>query len=734
MKKQPYMNVGAALLFGLFSLLFFVLMFRFVSIQVTGEVAGQPLAAQAQAKYLKKGELKAKRGTIYDRNGEVIAEDTASYTLIAILDEKMTTNKDRPRHVVDKEKTARELARYINIKESEIYRILSKEGPFQVEFGKEGKDISLQTKGEIEKLKLPGITFLRDSKRFYPNGVFSSHLVGYVDKKEGEAKQEGQLGIEKTMNDILTGKDGSINYESDLWGYILPNGKEKVIPAKDGQDVYLTIDKKIQTFLEDAMGQVAKEYKPKKIIAIVADPKTGDILAMGQRPTFHPKTREGIADSWHNEAIENSFEPGSTMKIFTLAAAVEEKVFNSNETYHSGSYRPTENSRAIHDHNTVGWGSISYLEGVQRSSNVAFAKLVKEKLGYESYRDYLTKFGFDNPTGIELPAETSGKIVYQYPLDKITTGYGQGSAITPIQQIQAAFAVANDGNMLKPHVIKKVVNPNTGEAKETQPEVVGTPISPNTAKEVREILETVITSEKGTGYGRYNIEGYDVAGKTGTANLTEKGIYLTGKNDYVFSFLGMAPVDNPRLIVYVAVQQPDVEHYAYGSEPVSKIFKPVMKNSLQYLNIQPSKQKKAKTIKMPDLSKLTVEEATKKLNDLGVNPVFLGKGSEIIKQLPEKGSPLLEGEKIVIKTNGKLKAPDMTGWSLRDVIKVASLAEVELNMTGSGYVVKQSIQAGHRLKENDYLLIHLETPLQQIESSKKKEEEVESEEENVEGA
>ncbi|MFE8703634.1 penicillin-binding protein [Cytobacillus sp. FJAT-54145] len=729
MQKQKNMNFGAAILFVIFVLLFFVLIYRFLSVQITGEAAGQSLAAKAQQKYLKQGVIEAKRGTIFDRNGEVVAEDTASFTLVAILDESMTTNPKKPRHVVDKEMTARELSKFIDLEESKIYSTLSKEGLFQVEFGSKGKDISLQTKKEIEELKLPGITFIRDSKRFYPNGIFSSHLVGYVDTKDGEETPSGQLGIEKAFNDTLIGKNGSIKYSSDLWGYILPDGDEKVTPASDGDHVYLTIDKKIQTFLEDALNQVVLEYKPKKIVAIVADPKTGDILAMGQRPTFHPKTREGISESWHNEAIENSFEPGSTMKIFTLAAAVQENVFNANDWYKSGSYKASEGSRAIRDHNGVGWGSITYLEGVQRSSNVAFAKIVKEKLGYDKYREYLTLFGFDKPTGIELPNETGGKIVYQYPLDKITTGYGQGTAITPIQQIQAATAIANDGKMLKPHIIDKIVDSETGKViKETTPEAVGSPISPETAKEVRELLETIITSPKGTGYNRYNIEGYDVAGKTGTANMTENGMYLTGESDYVFSFLGMAPTDNPRLIMYVAVQQPEVEHYSYGSLPVSMIFKPVMKNSLQYLNIEPAKQEKAKTIELPDVTGLNVEQAKEKLTNLGVNTVVIGAGSTIIEQLPLKNEAVLEGEKVIIKTDGELTVPNMIGWSLRDVMKVASMAELELNTTGSGYVVKQSLKEGSPLKEGDYMVIHLQTPLEKEEQESKKEVETEDEE------
>ena len=717
-KKQPYMNFGAAGLFALFGLLFFILLFRYFSIQFTGEVGSQPLAAKAQQKYSRTGSLDAARGVIYDQKGEVISEDTASYNLIAILDKKMTTNPKKPNHVMNPKNTAKELANFIEMEESEIYSILTKD-QFQVEFGKAGRDISHQMKKEIEALKLPGITFKRDSKRFYPNGIFASHLVGYadrVDEKDGTYKYVGKMGIESILNKELTGKDGKINYESDLWGYLLPDGEQKVTPAQNGNDVFLTIDKKIQTFLEDAMNKVVEEYNPKKIIAIVADPNTGNILAMGQRPSFHPKTKEGIDNSWHNEAIEISFEPGSTMKIFTLAAAIEENKFDPNELFQSGSYRVTSKDKAIHDHNRSGWGTISYLEGVQRSSNVAFAKLANEKIGFEKFREYLTKFGFDQPTGIDLPNETSGKIQYTWPIEKATTSYGQGTAITPIQQIQAATAIANNGKMMKPQVIDRIVDHDTGEViKDITPEVVSSPISAETAKEVLDILETVVSNEeRGTG-NRYQIDGYSVAGKTGTASIPDpKGGYLTGQEDYIFSFLGMAPKDDPKLIVYVAVQQPEIDHYSMGSIPVSMVFNPVMKNSLQYLNIQPSQQEKASTTKLPVLDGQGVSDTVKQLEDSGLEVVVLGNGSKVTGQLPAADTNVLEGEKVIIHTDGDLIAPDMTGWSLRDVMKVAKIAGVKLNSTGSGYVDKQNIKAGSVLRKGEFLIVDLKTPEEKL--------------------
>lgn len=725
-KKQPHMNAGAAVLFVIFSLLFFILIFRFVSIQVTGEVHGQALAAKAQQKYKNEKVIEAVRGTIFDRKGEVVAEDTTAYTLVAILDDSVTTNKKKPKHVTDPAMTASKLAKYIEMSESEIYNRLNKKGPFQVEFGKAGRDITNQTKREIEELKLPGIIFLRDSKRFYPNGIFSSHLVGFVEKKETKDKKiitSGKLGIEKTLNDELTGKNGSLSFESDLWGFLLPDGEKKITPAQNGDNVYLTIDKKIQTFVEDAVNRVEEEYKPKNIIVVVADPKTGDILGMAQRPTFHPTTREGLDKSWHNDVVEKPIEPGSTMKIFTLAAAIEEKKWNPNELYKSGSYKVTEKSGSIGDHNgRQGWGTISFLEGIQRSSNVAVAKLVNEKIGTEKFREYLTAFGFDKQTGIDLPNEAVGKIQYQWPIEKITTSYGQGSTVTPIQLVQAATAVANDGKMMKPRVIDKIVDSTTGKiVKEIKPEPAGQPISAETAKEVRNVLETVITSEHGTGKS-YAIEGYKVAGKTGTANLTENGKYLDGANDYLFSFMGMAPKDDPKLVVYVAVQQPEVDHYYKGSIPVSTIFKSVMKSSLQYLNIKPASMEKADSSSVPDISGMYAAEAKKLLESKGFETVIIGNGNQVEDQLPKADTIALEGEKVIIKTSGVKTYPDLTNWSLRDVLKLAQITDVKLNKAGSGYVTKQNLKPGSPINEGENLIVELETPLQQFEKSLKNEE------------
>ncbi|RFU63373.1 penicillin-binding protein [Peribacillus glennii] len=723
-KKQKNMKAGAAGLFLIFGLLFFVLIGRFLYIQISGTAGGEVLAANLEKKYKKQHTIEAERGTIYDAKGEKIAEDTSSYSIIAILDASVTTDPKNPKHVVNPEKTAKQLAQYLKMDEQEIYARLSKKGAFQVEFGTAGRDLSHEVKKKIEKLNIPGITFLRDTKRFYPNGVFASHLIGYVERdSKNEEQVIGKLGIERYLNSYLKEKDGKVTYDSDSWGILLPGKEESVTPPKNGKDVTLTIDKKIQTFLEDSVTKVQKKYEPKEIIAIVSNPKTGEIAAMAQRPTFHPQTKEGLTETWRNLAIEETFEPGSTMKSFTLAAAVEEGKFNPDATFVTGSYN-VPGTRGINDHSGIPRGKrITFLEGVQRSSNVGFATLAMDHLGPDNFREYLTKFGFEKPTGIDLPNEITGKIKYKYKIEKVTASFGQGMTVTPIQQIQAASAIAGDGKMMKPYVIKEIREPNHKKIiKKTKPVAAGQPISAETAKKVRNYLGTVITAKKGTGK-KYKIDGYEVAGKTGTAQLAGPGgQYLTGFNNYVFSFLGMAPKDDPQLVMYVAVKQPKLEGAEVGADPLSEIFNPVMKSSLQYLNIKPSNLKKPDIDQISDFTGRSAAEAVAQLRKAGYEAITIGKGGTVADQAPKAGSILLEGEKVIIKTDGEMTAPNMLGWSLRDVMKAASVARLDLNTAGSGYVAKQNLKPGSVIKQGEYCIVELKKPEDLSKKTEKKEE------------
>ena len=730
-KTTVHIRVGARILSLIFVLLFFILTGRFIYIQTVKEVDGHDLTVLADEKWGKERTIEASRGQILDRNGQAIAKDVPTYSLYVVISDKYSKNSPVPLYVIDKHETAEKLAPLLNMQASEIERRLNPANPnaVQVELGPKGRNIDHQLMEEIKALNLPGVYFTREKKRLYPNGIFASHVIGFAQPDE-KGKLVGKMGVEKTFDDLLQGKDGRVTFQSDRSGFKLPDPKEMIQAPENGKNVYLTLDQKIQTFLENALSYAEKEYEPENLIGIVADAKTGEILAMGTRPSFDPNTRE--ISNYMNEVISSSFEPGSTMKIFTIAAAIDAGVFRANETYQSGSYRISKKDKAIRDHNRAGWGTITYLEGVQRSSNVAMAKLVNEKLGGDKFLEYLRKFHFDKTTGIDLPNEVPGNILFRYPIEKITTSYGQGTTVTPIQQIQAATAISNGGKMMKPYIIKKIVDPKTGEViKQQEPTVVGEPIKKETAKEVLDILETVISSEAGTGKS-YAIEGYQVAGKTGTAQIPDPktGKYMTGHGNNIFSFLGFAPKDDPKLIVYVSAKRPKLEPTELGSAPVSYVFKTVMKNSLNYLNIAPTEATNIEKpvvkegIETPKVIGKGLDEGAKELSQAGLTVIKLGQTGSVTKQIPLPDSKVLEKEKIIIKANGKMKMPDMTGWAFRDVTKIADIADLKLNVIGKGYVTKQSIQANSEFKDGDYLVVELNPPFKEKEPLVKLEDEV----------
>ncbi len=715
MKKKFRFQGGAFLLFLLFAGLFFLLLTRIVTIQATGKVEGQELAAKAAAKYSQEEVLTAERGRILDRNGETIAEDTLTYKLVAILDESVTRKASDPQHVVDVVETAEKLAGFLNVPEENILGILETgiaEERYQVEFGSAGREISHTQMLEMKEADIPGLLFVRDLKRLYPNGAFASHLIGYAMKEElesGETKTTGRMGLEAIHNNVLTGKNGKMEFDTDKWGFLLPNNESAITPAVNGSDVQLTLDKTLQNFLEDAMNGVQEEYDPTRMIAVIADPKTGEILAMSQRPTFDPNTREGLSENWLNESIELTIEPGSPMKMFTLAAAIEEEKWDPNATYQSGTYNMLGST--IGDHNGGrGWGTISFLEGFQRSSNVSMAYLL-ERLGADTFMTYIDAFGFGDQTGIDLPKEASGKILDQYPINKLTTAYGQGSTVTPIQMIQAASAIANDGVMMKPYVIDQIKNAETGKVTlKSKPEKAGQPISAETAEKVKEVLASTVTSEVGSARG-FALQDYTIAGKTGTAQIPkEGGGYLKGANNYLFSFLGMAPAEDPELLIYVGVQQPKTPSNEYGSVPVAKIFTSVMENGLKYLNIQPENMAQAATMPVENYIDQNLTQATENLQKLGVEVVVTGNTEKIVSQYPKNGDVMLKGGQVILKTAGETTLPDFTGWSKRELLAYQTLSGLSLEIAGQGYGMTQSIAAGEIVADNEPVVIELQPP------------------------
>ncbi|WP_286171888.1 penicillin-binding protein [Gracilibacillus phocaeensis] len=717
----------------LFALLFTIILGRFLYIQVSGEASGVDIQQLADEKRTNHYTIPAERGTIYDRTGMPLAQEHTVYRLYAVLDEGQTSNPESPLHVTDVDKTAAGLAPILGMEEAEIAESLNagiENGQFQVEFGAQARELNQEQKEAVEELELPGIHFLEEPIRFYPNGMFASRTIGLTDKQESNIV--GINGIEGLMNDDLTGVDGSLSYQRDQFNMKLLNPKEVINEPDNGDSVVLTLDQKIQTLLEDALSEVTEQYNPANVSAVVMNPKTGEVLGLGNRPSYNPNDMNEVSN-WYNDVISTPFEPGSTMKIFTLAAAIDAGVWNPDEEYKSGTYKATDNTDSIGDHNGGrGWGTISFLEGIQRSSNVAAAKLSYEKLGKERFYDYFQSFDLDKETEIDLPSEVAGSLVEGGPIEQVTTSFGQGSTATPIQIMKAATAIANGGQMMKPYVISKVVDGDTSEVlAEQQPEVVKEPISAEAASETLSILETVISSENGTGHNIYNLDGYTVAGKTGTAQIpdSESGGYKTGKENHVFSFIGMAPAEDPELMIYVSVKEPELEDTETGSAPVSFIFKNVMENGLRYLNIRPDKEsdQPIEAIDMPAWEGKQTNAVVEELEQAGVAPVVIGDGEQVDKVNIAEGDKISSRQTVFIVTD-QPQMPDMQGWSFRDVLMLRDFLDLDVEWIGSGYVVKQSIEPGTPLNEQGYVMLELEEPSGEPSDPEEEEETEETEE------
>lgn len=720
MKTSRTTRIMASIFMLLFIIVFLFIAGRFLYIQITGEINGVSLRAWAEEKRKTEYPLESKRGTIYDSNGMVLAYDLPTFRMYAIVDPAHSDGTTDVHHVDDIEKTAEEIAPLLDVEPSYLIERMKsglENELTQVEFGKNGKEISQKVKEEIEELALPGIHFNKEFIRHYPNEVFASHILGFARKEFNEELQKEEIigvnGMENEMDKVLRGVDGHISFERDRYNNKLLDPNEVLKQPEDGDEIYLTLDQKIQTLLEEVLTEVEETYDPERASAVVMNAKTGEIIALSNRPSYNPNDPTNV-DNWYNDIISTPFEPGSTVKMFTWAAAIDAGVYNGNELFQSGRYQMNKVVDPVHDHNGgKGWGLISFDEGFQRSSNVAASMLLWEKLGDDTYLDYLHAFGLNEKTGVDLPGEANGFILYQWPREKLTTAFGQGSTITPIQQMQAATAIANDGKMMQPYIIKEIVDSTTGEVLlKKEPTVVGEPISEEASDEVLELLASVVTGKHGTGKA-YQLDGYTVGGKTGTAEIPNpNGVgYLQGRENNVFSFLGMAPQDDPELIMYVSVTQPTLEPDEAGNVPVSYIFTNVMESALHYLDIAPDKEenKKVEEIEIPAIVDQPTETVEHLLAEEGFKVTTVGDGEMIVNANVKEGETYLEYEHIFLITD-EPTMPSVIGWSMREVITLTELLGIELEPNGHGYVTKQSIEEGTPLTEEDVLQIEFNTP------------------------
>ena len=448
MKKRVTVKTNKLLILAV-ALLLCAAIAKLCYIVLADKVDGIDLQKKASSITTVKKTLYASRGNIYDVNGDILARTVNSYTLIAYLSESRTKNPNNPQHVVDKEYTAEKLSEVLDIPKEDILKRLNKKNAYQVQFGSKATNLTEYAKTKIDALDLPGIDFLVSQQRYYDKSTFASYIIGYA-KENDKGKIVGELGVEKFYNDLLSGENGSTEYQKYTSGnYQIPNTPTKTIKAKNGSDIYLTIESNIQFIAEKAVSDLMKNYTAEWMIFVVMDANTGAIVASATYPGFNPNDTNTIT-SYMNPLVSYQYEPGSVMKVFSFASAIEEKAYKSDETYKSGSIQ-VDSDTLIRDANRTGWGTITYDRGFAYSSNVASTYLAL-RLGSSKLRGYYENLGFGAKTGIELANEVEGDISFKYKSELATASFGQGITVTPVQMLQALTFVTNDGSILKPYI------------------------------------------------------------------------------------------------------------------------------------------------------------------------------------------------------------------------------------------------------------------------------------------
>lgn len=705
-KKKPNKLYGQVLFWAVI-LLFAIFIGRFFYVGITHHADGQNLSARVREMYSNAIDIKAKRGNIYDSTGQPIAENATTYTVYVVLSKKAQAyGKKQYLPQNQKRRAARILGKNLGMKPEKVYRILNPKdsGLYQVEFGNAGKNISLATKKKIQSYHLSGVKFTPAQARMYPNGVFASHIIGIAQQKNGNLT--GVMGIEKQYNKYLAGHNGVRKYAADRLGIKLPSSRMKYRKPVNGDDIYTTFNPKYENYLEETLTYAQKRYRPAEMAGILVNPHTGEVLAAAQRPTFNAQTKVGLDQIWRNALTEEAYEPGSTMKTMLLAASINSGHFQPNAYYQSGKF--DVGGSLVTDWDQNGWGSIPYYEAYLKSSNVGMAHM-EQQMGPNVWLKYIKRFGFLKSTNSGLGIERSGSISFKLPIEQADTAFGQGIDVTSMQMVQAYTAIANNGKMVQPRFIRKIVDPNTGKTVyKTKTKVVGKPITSKTASQVRYWMQQYIVNPKAIGKP-FKINGFDTGIKDGQAQIASpdgRGYISGGPGDYIFDVAGIAPVNHPRFLVYIVVKQPQALKKNAGDLTIADIYTHFMKKLLNSTQRTTIKSVDDSTNKVPSVKNWKVNDAIQVLNQKGFHPIQIGSGSKIIRQ-SDAGKSATSGTKVFLITNGKMKMPDVSGWSRNDVVKFANLVGIDVQCKGSGFVTKQSIAKGSTLNKNESLTVEL---------------------------
>ncbi|WP_048715257.1 penicillin-binding protein PBP2X [Streptococcus sp. 343_SSPC] len=724
-------------------LVFFIFLINFAVIIGTDSKFGKNLSELSHQVHQKTEIVPAKRGTIYDRNGAVIAEDATTYNVYAIIDKTYKSAKGEVLYVEESQynQVADVFNRYLGMEKDYVVQQLSQKKLNQVSFGAAGNDISYSNmdaiRSELEAANIKGVDFTMSPNRSYKNGTFASQFIGQaqlIEDKEGNKTLQGTTGIEKSLDRILGGQDGVVTYEKDRNGNIVPGSDKVAVKTEDGKDVYTTLSAELQTYLETRMDVFQEKVKGKYVSATLISAKTGEILATTQRPTYNADTKEGLdiknLRTWNTILYQDQYEPGSTMKVMTLAAAIDHGTFPAyNEVYYNNELQVKD--AIIKDWEiNMGLSEGRYMniaQGFAYSSNIGMTKL-EQKMGNNVWMNYLTLFKFGLPTRFGMGDESFGGLPGDNYVTQAMSSFGQGISVTQTQMLRAFSAIANDGEMLEPKFISAIYDGKHETARKSQREIVGNPVSASAAQQTRNYMITVGTDPQfGTLYSSdgpiIQVAGQNVAVKSGTAQIATANGYLEGENDNINSIVVMTPAEDPDFIMYVTVQQPEV---SFSPKSWQELVNPVLEDAVALkdeLNLVTETKAldgvaKEDTYKMPSAESLSKELNLKQTISPGgfadelrrnlIQPVVLGTGKNIKKMSVSAGTKLKANEQVLLLTDDLDSVPDMYGWTKENVDKFAEWTGIEITYKGEGSrVSKQNVKVETALKKTKKITITL---------------------------
>lgn len=737
-RKQVGKNLSVLAIF-----LFFLFLINFALIIGTDKKFGVTLSEQAKKVHQQTVIVPAKRGTIYDRNGAVIAEDATTYNVYAIIDKKYKSATGKVLYVEESQfkKVAEIFKQYLGMDEDYVIKQLSQKKLKQVSFGSNGNGITYSNMTAIreamEAAKIEGVAFTTSPNRSYKNGVFASQFIGQAslqEDKEGNKTLKGQSGMEKSLDRILAGQNGVITYDKDRNGNIVPGSDKVSVKTEDGKDVYTTISAELQTYLETRMDVFQEKVKGKYVSATLVSAKTGEILATTQRPSYNADTKQGLdlknLKTWNTILYQDQYEPGSTMKVMLLASAIDHGTFPAyNEVYYNNELQVKDATIRDWDVN-MGLSEGRYMniaQGFAYSSNIGMTKL-EQKMGNNVWMNYLTLFKFGLPTRFGMGDESFGGLPGDNYVTQAMSSFGQGISVTQTQMLRAFSAIANDGEMLEPKFISAIYDGKHETARKSQREIVGNPVSASAAQQTRNYMITVGTDPQfGTLYSSdgpiIQVAGQNVAVKSGTAQIATANGYLEGENDNINSIVVMTPAEDPEFIMYVTVQQPEVKFSATSWE---ELVNPILEDAVALkdeLNLVTETKAldgvtKEDTYKMPSAESLSKELNLKQTISPGgfadelrrnlIQPVVLGTGKNIKKMSVSAGTKLKANEQVLLLTDDLDSVPDMYGWTKENADIFGEWTGIEITYKGSGKkVTKQSVKMNTSLNKTKKITLTL---------------------------